>query len=127
MIRKWLIDLIQEALYAWLTGIERKLDQANIDLAAIRSAVQNLVDSYQAKVYTEDNVGEGNTGEEVQPIAQARSSWPRMKKHFEEREIRNIIAQQNQASEEFTATRRDFNREADRVASYWQNKQQKGI
>ena len=56
-----------------------------------------------------------------QPLAQSRASWPRMKKLLEENDVKNVIAAQRAADQDFIGLRRESR--SDHLERYWQDKQ----
>lgn len=133
-IRRWLIQLLRDSFAANLTELEIRIDLLGVEIRAARAILERIEESLgdRASAAQEQRNAEPASYPEAQPLAQSRPSWARMKKQFEERDVRGLLAQQRAADDNFTAGRqdftstrqqhRDFNREADRVASYWQEK-----
>lgn len=118
-MRQWIINLIREAVFKSFTDLEIRVDLLTAEVAAARSMSERLLNAYQSESYAREIEKSSRELEnDAKPLAQSRSSWPRMKKHFEEEDVRRSVA----AAKDFTSTRQAFNEEADRVAKYWTNK-----
>lgn len=113
MLRKWLIGLIQEALYNDYVLINRKLKE----VLQICDELKSIVSQQQQQQQQEP--------ESRNPLHTTRPSWMRMKREFEERDARAVLAARR-AEGSIGRETSEFNEEANRVAEYWQNKQ-KGV
>ena len=127
MIRRWFINLFREVLAHELLSIHTLLGEVLMEQHLTLAGIKELND-LQTKELEEtaktSHDGSGAQKVQEQAISSTRPSWPRMKRYLEERDARQVIAEQ-QASGEFQNAAKianKFNEEAAKLEAYWRNK-----
>lgn len=123
MIRRWFINLFREVLAHELLSIHTLLGEVLMNQAKILASLESLQSSQQNSLVPESEDNSRGAGDQA-PVQTSRGSWPRMKRHLEERDVRRVIAEQA-ASGDFQnaaeiASR--MNEEAAKLEAYWRSK-----
>lgn len=121
MIREWIKNVIQEAVFKLFVELETRITLMETDISVIKIILDKQEKHLQSLAAQEQSSEEQ---EPVHALASSRPSWMRMKKQFEERDVRGIIAAQNAEKEEFVGNRHpSHEQQVAAVANYWQQKQ----
>lgn len=128
MLRKWIERIIKNALFKEFCDVQITLDLVRSEVIAAKEFSNRCE---QRLAHLTDVISQQSEKEpelEPVPLAQSRPSWMRMKKHFEERDVRGLLDSQRAADQEFIGhreTREPHPQESERVANYWRNKQER--
>lgn len=121
MLQKWIERAIKNALFKEFCDMQIALDILRGETNACSQKLNLLLDE-QAK---EPEI-EPEPIAQPEPLAQSRPSWPRMKKHLEERDVRGLLDEQRTSERDFIGQRKpSASAQADAIASYWREKQER--
>ena len=113
-MKNWIKKIFSESLEQHLRNefaIQEQLIQQRsliIKLGQQLEAIKEQLDSFATILSSMSTAQSSATENSAQPLATSRGSWPRMKKHFEERDVRGILE--------------EANNHASNLEEYWKNK-----
>ena len=127
MLQKWIERAIKNALFKEFCDMQIALDLLQREMNACSQKLDVLLNE-RLLLNERAKEQEKIKGPEIEPepLAQSRPSWPRMKKHLEERDVRGLLDEQRTSERDFIGQRKpSASAQADAIASYWREKQER--
>lgn len=124
-IKIWFMKVVRHALMGEMYRMRLRIEQLSAQVRASKELSEKTFELLlQMSQSHEPRAPEQDLNQA--PLQQSRASWMRMKKHFEERDVRTLVESSRAQEKDFIGARPSSSSEqqASAIEEYWTNKQQ---